>query len=527
VPDLPDIDELTEGLDPAAAAVVKVVYTAFHQLEKHLEDQREQFRVMLEKLEAENTELKRMLFGPRSERRVMPSARREVAKKVRAEETEEQKAERKAATQKKRKAKKAARKKLPLVEERIEIPESELVCEHCDGVFRDLGEGLVTEQIEHIPARLVRRRIVRQKKVCRCGETIVIAPPPAQVTDGAEYGPGLHAQVVVQKCADSMPLHRQAKALTRAGAPVSRSTLGDLFHRSAEVLAPIHARLLELVAEAEHVNADETPLPVQDEGKCHRSYDWVFVADDDQGRPMIAHAYSPSRSGETPVRILGKSRGTLQVDGYSGYNAVTTPEGRTRGGCWGHGRRKFFNALESAPEAEEVLDLIVDLYAVEWQAQEKGICGTEAHRLLRQSESAPVVEQIEAWLAKHEPVTRPKSPLGKAIGYMLEKDPETKKKSMKEAMKVFLEDPKVALDNNVSERALRIVALGRKNFLFAGNDTAAEHLAVLQSLVSTCEANSVNPQEYLTDVLVRTREHPQSRLDELLPQNWQPEPAAA
>ncbi len=482
---------------------------------------------MLEKLEAENAELRRMLFGQKSERRVMPSAKREVAKKARAGESEEQKAKRREATKKKREAKKAERKKLPVMETRIEVPEEQLACEHCEGAFRDLGEGLVTEQIEYVPARLVRRRMIRKKKVCRCGETIVTALLPPQVTDGAEYGPGLHAHVVVQKCADSVPLYRQAKAMARAGAEVSRSTLGDLFHRSAEVLAPIHARLLEFVAEAKHVSADETPLPVQDEGKCHRGYDWVFVAKDAQDRPMIVHAYSPSRSGETPMRILGKSEGTLQVDGYTGYNAVTTPEGRTRAACWAHARRKFWNALESAPEAGEVLDRIVDLYAVEWKAQEKGICGTEAHRLLRQAESVPVVEKIEAWLMEHEPQTPPRSPLGKVIGYMLEKDPKTKKKRMKRAMKVFLEDPKVALDNNVSERALRIVALGRKNFLFAGNDTAAENLAVLQSLVSTCEANGVNPQAYLTDVLVRTREHPQSRLDELLPQNWRPpEPAA-
>ena len=502
MPELPDIDELTEGLDPAAKAVVKVVYAAFCQLEKHLEQ-----------IQAENAELKRMLFGTKSERVVMPSAKREAAKKAKAAETEEQKAERKAATQKKRKAKKAVRKKLPLVEERIEIPEQELACEHCEGAFRNLSEGLITEQIEHIPARLVRRRIVRQKKVCRCGETIVTAPLQAQVTDGAEYGPGLHAHVVVQKCADSMPLYRQAKAMERAGAPVSRSTLGDLFHRSAELLSPLHARLLEIVAESLHVSADETPLPVQDEGKCHRGYVWTFVADE-----VVAYTYSPTRSGEMPLRLLGETEGKLQVDGYTGYNAVTTPKGRERAGCWAHARRYFFKALQTAKEAGEVMDLIGELYAVEWQAQEKGICGTDAHRLLRQSVSLPVVEKIEAWLDEHEPSTPPKSPLGKAIAYT---------RGQWKSLKVFLEDPKVAIDNNVSERALRIVALGRKNFLFAGNDTAAENLAVLQTLVATCERNGVNPQDYLTDVLVRTRDHPQTRLDELLPQNWQPEPAAA
>jgi transposase len=207
---------------------------------------------------------------------------------------------------------------------------------------------------------------------------------------------------------------------------------------------------------------------------------------------------------------------------------VTTPEGRERAGCWAHVRRYFFKALPTAPEAGEVMDLIADLYTVEWQAQEKGICGTEEHRLLRETVSRVAVEKIEAWVLEHEPYTNPKSPLGDAIKYTQVENKETKTKSMKKSLKVFLEDPKVGIDNNVSERALRIIALGRKNFLFAGNDPAAENLAVLQTLVTTCEANGVNPQDYLADVLIRIQTHPQSRIDELLPQNWKPpDPAEA
>ena len=242
----------------------------------------------------------------------------------------------------------------------------------------------------------------------------------------------------------------------------------------------------------------------------------------------MTFAYSAGRSGETPKKILGESRGKLQVDGYTGYNAVITPEARERVGCWSHLRRYFFKALPTAPEAEEMMDLIVELYAVEWQAQEKGICGSEAHRLLRDTLSRPVVKKIEAWLAQQEPATNPKSPLGAALKYAQEEDKKTKKKSLKRCMKVFLKDPKVGLDNNISERALRIIALGRKNFLFAGNDPAAQNLAINQTLVATCEANGVNPQDYLADVLIRIQTHPQSKIDELLPQNWRPpNPAAA
>lgn len=501
MPELPDIDELTKGLDPQARAVVVLLHGMLSSMLERLE-------ATTEKLEAENAELRRMLFGQKSERRVMPPMKRETAKRAKEAESAEEKVEREAAAKAKRAARKQARKALPTVEERISLPEGQQVCELCGSDFRKLGEGLVTEQYEYVPAQLVRKRIIREKLVCGCGETIVTAPPPAQVTEGAEYGAGLHAHVVVGKCADSLPLYRQAKQLTRAGVEVGRSTLGDLFHRSADLLAPIHARMLELVAASEHVNADETPLPVQAEDKCRRGYVWTFIADG-----IVAYTFSPTRAGETPLRVLGVTKGVLQVDGYTGYNKVTTPTTRSRAACWAHVRRYFFKALPTAPEAEEVMDLIAELYAVDYVAQEKGICGTGAHRALRDTESSRIVEKLKVWLDEHEPTTRPQSPLGKAITYTRGQWP---------ALQVFLEDPKVGLDNNVSERALRTVALGRKNFLFAGNDAAAENLAVLQSMVSTCEANGVNPQDYLADVLIRIQTHPQSRIDELLPQNWQP-----
>jgi transposase len=498
MPDLPDIDELTKDLDPQARAVVKVLHGMLSSA--------------LQRLEAENAELKRMLFGQRSERRVMPPIQQETKRRSRNTESAEEKARREAESKKKRQAKKADRKTLPTVEDSIPVPDEQKSCDACGGDFRALGEGQISEQYEYVPAKLIRRRIVREKAVCRCGETIVTAPPPPQVVEGAEYGPGLHAHVVVSKCVDSLPLYRQAKQLTRAGAQVSRSTLGDLFHRSAELLTPLHDRLLEIVANSEHVNADETPLPVLAREKCRRGYVWTFVAD-----KIVTYSYSPTRSGETPSRLLGETQGVLQVDGYTGYNSVTAPEQRARAACWAHARRYFFKALPTAPQAEEILDLIVDLYAVEYLAHEKGVCGSEAHRVLRDSESRRVVEKIEAWLDENEPVTPPKSPLGAAISYA---------RGQWEALTLFLDDPKVDLDNNVSERALRTVALGRKNFLFAGNDGAAENLAVLQSLISTCAANGVNPQDYLADVLVRIQTHPHSRIDELLPQHWQPPDAA-
>jgi len=399
---------------------------------------------------------------------------------------------------------------LPVLERRIEVPDEAKVCKKCGNPrFSALGEGVVTHQYEYVPARLIRHRIVREKCACQCGETVLTAPPPEQVLEGCEYGPGLHAHVVVAKCADSLPFYRQAKQFERAGVPMNRSTLCNLFHRSASLLDPLYQRMLELVSKENHVGADETPLPVQEEGGCRRSYIWTF-----HSKNIITYVHSATRSGETPARILGGTEGSLQVDGYTGYNKVTAPEGRERVSCWAHIRRYFFKALATAPEtAAEMMDLIGELYEIEHRIRENDLVGTKAHRLLRDSESRAVVERIRTWLDENKDRHPPKSPIGKAIGYT---------EGQWKYLLRFLDDSALAIDNNKSERELRIFALGRKNFLFANNDDCAQNLAVLQSLVATCSANDVNPQDYLADVLIRTQSHPAKDLDELLPMNWKP-----
>ena len=501
--ELPDLDALTKDLDPQSRAVVVLLHGMLSSLLA-------QFEATTAKLEAENADLKRLLFGKKAERKVMPSVRREAARRAKAKETAEASEARKEKSLERRRGRRAKRRTLPVVEARIAVPDGERTCPKCgSSELRPLGEGAVSEQYEYVPGRLVRKRIVREKLACRCGEAVVTAPAPPQVTDGAEHGPGLQAHVVVSKCADAIPLYRQARRLERAGVPASRSTLCDLFHRSAQLLRPLRDRLLEIVAEDEHTSADETPLPVMHEGGCRRGYQWTFVAE-----PVIAYVYSPTRSGQTPARVLGGTKGTLQVDGYTGYNRVTTPEGRTRVGCWAHVRRGFFNALATAPdEAGEMMDLIADLYAVEHRAEEAGVVGSEAHRVLRDHDSRAIVERIRQWLDDEAPGHPPKSPLGKAIGYA---------NGQWKTLMVFLDDAKVAIDNNVSERSLRATALGRKNFLFVGNDAAGENLSVLQSLVSTCQACGVNPQAYLEDVLVRVQTHPAKDIDALLPMHWRP-----
>jgi transposase len=507
VDDLPDIDALKGN--PEAMQVVLQLRDMVSSLQGtigQLQTTIDQQNQMLSEMREENRELKRLLFGKSRER--MPPVKSEIKKRRRKKKGDAEYRRRQA--RKKRRENAARKKTLPTVEIPHEIPGEQCRCPVCGGTdFQDLGAGEVSYEYEYVPGRFVRRKHVRRKRACRCGEHVVTAPAPARVSDGVQYGPGFHAQVAVAKLADSMPLYRQAKQLKRAGVPICRSTLCDLFHRAASLLTPLHERILERVVESVYVNADETTIQVQHKEKTRRAYIWTFIAEQ-----LAAYVYSPSRSGETAARVLGNSEGYLQVDGYSGYNAVTKPEQRTRVGCLAHVRRYFYKALETAPEeAEHVLELILGLYQVEYTAAEQEVLGTEQHLAMRKLRSADLMRQWREWLDENQPLHPPQSPIGKAITYAL---------NNWESLTVFLENARLSLDNNLSERQLRIIAIGRKNFLFLGHDDAGDNMAVLQTLISSCELNGVNPAEYLTDVLIRIQTHPANRIDELLPDRWEP-----
>ena len=228
----------------------------------------------------------------------------------------------------------------------------------------------------------------------------------------------------------------------------------------------------------------------------------------------MLYRFSATRSGETPQKVLGGTSGKLLVDGYTGYNHVCDVDGRERAGCLCHLRRYFFEARNTAPEqAQHVLDIVVEIYLIERKATKLGIVGTDAHLQLRQSETKPLMDGLETWLKEQQPLHRPKSPLARAIGYGL---------NQWESLTRFLDDPLLPPDNNESERRLRLIALGRKNYLFAGNNAGAENLAILMSLVVTCEAHGIDPEAYLADVLIRIQTHPQADIDLLLPPFWNP-----
>ncbi len=456
-------------------------------------------------LEQTVANLQRHIFGRRSEK--MPSVASELQKAgAITTDAEETLAKRRDAAQRKR--------TLPSREIHHRVREDQKTCPKCGGrEFTSLGDGKVTEVYELIPARFERQLHIQEKLRCRCGETILTADGVPKVYDKARYGPGFLAHVVVSKCADSIPLYRQAKRYRREGVPIDRSTLVDLFHRTAELLSPLVARLLALVAEKEIVLADETTLRVQAKEKTRIAWLWNFIARDEFDKELIAYVFSNSRSGETPARVLEGTIGKLLVDGYTGYNRVTLPGARERAGCLAHLRRKFFDARNFSPAAQRVLDLILEIYKVERAALDKEILGTPAHLAMRQARSQQVMDELKALLLTEQPKHLPKGPMGEAIGYAL---------AQWDALTLFLTDARLPIDNNASERALRIAALGRKNFLFVGHNQAGENLAGLYSLIATCETNGGNPIDYLTDVLIRIQTHPASRIDELLPHRWQP-----
>jgi len=453
-------------------------------------------------LRRHNEELLRRVLGPKSEK--MPPIDDELRKRKGKGKGE---GDGRSGTERRRKN---AEVRASLDTEEVEhpVPREERTCPNCAGVPLRPMPPERSVQFEYIPARLVRLEHLREKLSCprSCG-FIVTADAPTRVYDKARYGPNLLAHVVTAKCADVLPINRQAKQLTRLGIPMARSTLNELFHRAAELLEPVVVRMQELVAQSSLVLADETSFRIQHPGACRRGFIWTFI-----GAGLVLYRYCANRSGETPQRVLGGTTGTLLVDGYTGYNHVCDVAGRERAGCLCHFRRYFFDALSTAPEAAtHVLEVVVEIYKIERHAAKAGIVGTDAHLQLRQAETKPLMDELKTWLEEQKPWHPPKSPIGRAVGYGL---------NQWDALTRFLSDPTLPPDNNESERRLRIVALGRHNYLFAGHDTGAANLATLMSLVTTCESHGIDPQAYLADVLIRIQTHPQSRIDDLVPPRW-------
>jgi transposase len=380
-----------------------------------------------------------------------------------------------------------------------------------------------SERLDVIPAQF--RVIVtkRPKLACRaCPGTVVQQPVPARLIEGGLPTEALVAHVLVARYADHLPLYRQAQMMQRQGVLIDRATLSFWMGYAAAEVAPVVARLREMLLASTRIFADETVVPVLDpgRGRTKQGYFWAIGRDDRPWAgtlpPGVVYSYAPGRGHIHATTLLGNYRGILQCDGYGAYKklggskSAATPV--TLAFCWSHVRRGFYDlAKAKAPIATEALQRIGALYAIEARVRGK----TAAERLaVRQAESKPLVEALRIWFDTQIAKLPARGPMAGAIRYAL---------NHWDGLRRFLEDGRIEIDSNSIERAMRPVSLSRKNSLFAGSDEGGENWACLASLIETCKLNGVNPQAYFTALLTRlVNGWPQNRIDELMPWHWAP-----
>jgi transposase len=405
------------------------------------------------------------------------------------------------------------RKPLPalLPRQRVEhaLPEAQCTCRACGARLVKIGEE-TSEQLDYTPASLFVTEHVRFTYACKaCEDQVVTSELPAQPIDKGRPGPGLLAQVITAKYADHLPLNRQVDIFARHGVALSRQTLCDWVAAAATLLEPVYRDLQATVLSGKVVQTDDTTVPVQDRERTTTRAGrlWVYVGDTNPA--TIVYDYTPTRSRAGPSAFLGEFRGYLQADAYAGYDALYATGRMVEVGCWAHARRYFWEAKEvDAARALPALGFVQQLYAVE--AEAKGL-EAGARRARRHEQSQPVLERFKRWLDAHADVVLPKSPIGEAVHYA---------RGQWTALTRYLEDGALAIDNNASERALRRVVTGRKNWLFCGSDEGGTRAAILYTVVATCKAHAIDVWAYLKDVLERIPTHPDRRRAELLPPNW-------
>ena len=388
-------------------------------------------------------------------------------------------------------------------------------CPDCGGESRPVGEDR-SEVLEYVPGSFKVIEHVRPKVSCRACETIRQAPPPSLPIERGLPGPGLLAHVLISKYCDHLPLYRQSEIYGREGVDLHRSTLAGWVGRAAFELQPLVAAIAAHVLSADKIHGDDTPVPVlaPGTGKTATGRLWAYVRDERPSAgpapPAVFYRYSPDRKGVHPQRHLADFRGILQADGYAGFGELYKSGAVTEVACWAHVRRKFFDihAANGAPLAHQALERIGALYAVENEARGRS---PEQRRAIRQSQAGPLLDDLKAWLEATLTRISGKSQLAGAIRYARSRWPQLTR---------YRDDGRLEIDNNTAERAIRAIALGRKNWLFAGSHDGGERAAAIYTLTETAKLNGIDPEAWLRDVLDRLATHPAKRIDELLPWQW-------
>ena len=494
------------------------------ELEAHrqtLSEQADELRSRSERIEHLKLmvdKLRHVLFGARSEKIVVKLEQLELE----LEDDETTHAELEAGAERVSPAKepkaRPERKPLPehLSREVVTHTPSGDCCADCGGQLRQFGED-VSEQLEYVPDSFKVVRHVRPKFTCTGCDRVVEAPAPSRPIERGLAGPGLLAHVIVSKFSDHLPLYRQSEIYARQGVEISRSTLAGWVGAASDLLGPLVDAIQKHVLAGRKLHADDTPMPVlaPGNGKTKTGRLWTYVRDDrpagEQTAPAVWFAYSADRKGEHPRQHLKTFKGALQADAYAGFHHLYG-EDIYEAACWAHARRKFheIHIVHASPTTTEALARIGALYAIEDEIRGKP---ADLRLSIRQTRSRPLLDDLRRWMEKALRNLSSKSETAAAIRYA---------HSRWRALTRFTDDGTLEIDNSAAERALRAVALGRKNFLFVGSDCGGDRAAAMYSLIGSAKLNGLDPELYLRTVLARIADHPVSHIQELLPWNLAP-----
>jgi len=472
----------------------------------------------IDDLEGQLHYLKRQLFGKKSEK-LAPEQRllfENLYEDVKAK-IEERKHPKAQKVEARKNANHEGRKPLPedLPREIIEIEPSveEKVCAACQSAKERIGVE-ETEKLEYVPASFKIKKYLRYKYACKqCQGNISIGSLPPMAIDKGIPGEGLLAHIITSKYADHLPLNRLEGILQRHGVDINVSTMCDWVAKCADLLEPLVKRMGQLIRLSPKINTDDTAIPIKSKsrkGSTYNGYLWVYI--DNQFN--VVFDFSANRSRHGPINFIGKDyKGYVQVDAYSGYDQLFRVSNATEVGCHSHARRKFEYALDSDPvRAARMMVLWGRLYEIERRAKQENY---SSEQLLdaREKQAKPILAEIETLLNQYQQQVLPKSPMGKAVTYAI---------NQWQPLQKYLEDPMLEIDNNLAERTLRMVVIGRKNYMFAGSEAGAQRAAIIYSLVASCKLHGHDPFAYFNNVLRRVSTHPIGKIDDLLPANWQP-----
>ena len=459
-------------------------------------------------LQLELDKLKRMIYGAKSERFIAGDTSQLSLDLGQGEQPPvEPKSEEITYTRQKADQKKGhARTELP-----AHLPREVVVIEPVEDVTGGVKIGeVITEVLDYKPGKLIVTRYVRPKYALPDDQGVVIGQLPSLPIPRGNVGSGLLAQLVISKFVDHLPFYRQVKMFKRLGVTLAESTVNDWFRSGCDLLEPLYECLKKKVVQGDYLMADETPISVLTEdkpGATHKGYHWVYYS---PVQRLVLFDYRKGRGREGPTELLKEYQGALQVDGYQAYDTFENKRDITLLACMAHVRRKFDEALKNdQARAAYALETIQKLYAVERQAREQNM-SPEERKAFRKEKSRTVLEELHSWLNDQLTQVLPKSAIGQAIAYTLHLWPRLIR---------YLNDGRYEIDNNLIENSIRPVALGRKNYLFAGSHEGAQRAAMMYSFLGTCKINDVEPFEWFSKVLTRIPDHSIQHLEELLPQN--------